>query len=88
MRPAVQIIHDAIRSGRLKRGQIVFEATSGNFGIALGRLGKLGLQVVVLVSRKLQEGVLDELEASGVRPSTWTSISALHQESRRTPTCS
>jgi cysteine synthase/rhodanese-related sulfurtransferase len=67
MRPAVQIIHDAIRSGRLKRGQIVFEATSGNFGIALGRLGKLGLQVVVLVSRKLQEGVLDELEASGVR---------------------
>jgi cysteine synthase len=67
MRPAVQIVHDAIRSGKLKRGQILFEATSGNFGIALGQLGKLGLQVVVLVSRKLQEGVLEELETSDVK---------------------
>jgi cysteine synthase len=67
MRPAVQIIREAILSGRLKRGTLVFEATSGNFGIALGQLGKLGLKVVVLVSRKLQPGVLDELEASDVK---------------------
>jgi cysteine synthase len=67
MRPAVQIVHEAISSGRLRRGQILFEATSGNFGIALGQLGKLGLQVVVLVSRKLQEGVLEELESSNVK---------------------
>ena len=67
MRPAVQIIRHAIASGKLRRGQVVFEATSGNFGIALGRLAKLGVQVVALVSRKLQEGVLEELERSGVR---------------------
>jgi cysteine synthase A len=67
MRPAVAIIRDAIASGRLRRGQTVFEATSGNFGIALGQLAKLGLRVVVLVSRKLQEGVLEELERSGVK---------------------
>ncbi len=66
-RPAVGIIRDAISSGKLRRGQTVFEATSGNFGIALGQLTKLGLRVVALVSRKLQEGVLDELERSGVR---------------------
>src|SRR6266480_5780002 len=34
-RPAAQIVHEAIKSGRLKRGMVVFEATSGNFGIAL-----------------------------------------------------
>ena len=66
-RPAVEILHDAIASGKLRRGQVVFEATSGNFGIALGELTKLGIEVVVLVSRKLQEGVLDELQRSGVK---------------------
>ena len=57
VRPAVHIIHDAIATGKLKSGQAIFEATSGNFGIALGQLSKLGLDVVTLVSRKLQEGV-------------------------------
>ncbi len=66
-RAAVQIAHDAIRSGRLRRGMVVFEATSGNFGIALGQLGALGIDVVALVSRKLQEGVLAELGRSGVK---------------------
>ena len=66
-RPAVQIVRAAIASGKLRRGQVVFEATSGNFGIALGQLSGLGLKVVVLVSRMLQEGVLDELETSGVK---------------------
>lgn len=66
-RPAVRILDEAIRSGKLKRGMVVFEATSGNFGIALGLLDKLGVKVVVLVSRNLQDGVLEELEHSGVK---------------------
>ena len=66
-RAAAQIVHEAIMSGRLRRGMVVFEATSGNFGIALGQLGALGITVVVLVSRKLQEGVLEELERSNVK---------------------
>ncbi|HLG37858.1 MAG TPA: pyridoxal-phosphate dependent enzyme, partial [Nitrososphaera sp.] len=49
LRPAVHIIHDAIATGRLRRGQTIFEATSGNFGIALGQLTRLGLDVVALV---------------------------------------
>ncbi len=61
VRPAVHIIHDAISTGKIKSGQAVFEATSGNFGIALGQLSKLGLDIVALVSRKLQEGVFEEL---------------------------
>ena len=61
VRPAVNIIHDAIATGRIRSGQKIFEATSGNFGIALGLLSKLGLDVVTFVSRKLQEGVFEEL---------------------------
>jgi cysteine synthase len=67
VRPAVSIIGEAIASGRLHKGQTVFEATSGNFGLALGKLGKLGIDVVALVSRRLQQGVVDQLRADGVR---------------------
>ncbi len=54
VRPAVHIIHDAIVTGKLKSGQTVIEDTSGNFGIALGQLSKIGIVVVSIVSRKLQ----------------------------------
>ena len=66
-RPAARIIEEAIASGRLASGNTVFEATSGNFGIALGMLSSLGFEVVALVSRKLQSGVLQELEKNGVK---------------------
>ena len=56
VRPAVAIVREAIASGRLTKGQTVFEATSGNFGLALAGIGRLGLDVVALVSRKLQQG--------------------------------
>src|SRR5712692_11372293 len=67
VRPAVEIIRDAIINGKLRSGQKIFEATSGNFGLALGMLRDLGLEVIVLVSRRLQGGVLDELKNEGVR---------------------
>ena len=67
VRPAVAIVRDAIASGRLVKGQTVFEATSGNFGLALAGIGKLGLDVVALVSRRLQQGVIDQLRRDGVR---------------------
>jgi cysteine synthase/rhodanese-related sulfurtransferase len=67
VRPAVEIIRDAIATGKLSSGQKIFEATSGNFGLALGMLRNLGLDVIVLVSRKLRGGVLDELRNEGVR---------------------
>jgi cysteine synthase/rhodanese-related sulfurtransferase len=67
-RPAVNILRDAIATGKVRRGQTIFEATSGNFGIALGLIGKkLGINVVTLVSRKLQEGVFDELRSEDIR---------------------
>ncbi len=67
VRPAVHIVYDAITTGKLKHGQTIFEATSGNFGIALGEIARLGLDVVALVSRKLQEGVFEELRSERIR---------------------
>lgn len=67
VRPAVHIVEHAIKTGKLRRNQPLFEATSGNFGLSLGFLGKkLGLKAIVLVSRKLQKGVLDQLASEGV----------------------
>jgi cysteine synthase/rhodanese-related sulfurtransferase len=67
VRPAIHIMHDAIKTGKLKSNQTIIEATSGNFGIALGQMSKLGLTVVSLVSRKLQEGVFKELRNENIR---------------------
>jgi cysteine synthase len=67
VRPAVQIVYDAIATGKLKHGQTIIEATSGNFGIALGQLAKIGLDVVTIVSRKLQEGLFEELRNEKIR---------------------
>jgi len=67
VRAATHIIHNAIVSGKLKGNQTLIEATSGNFGIALGQLSNLGVNVVALVSRKLQEGVFKELRNENIR---------------------
>ena len=67
IRPAIHIIHDAIKTGKLKSNQTIIEATSGNFGIALGHMAKLGLTVISLVSRNLQEGVFKELRNENIR---------------------
>jgi cysteine synthase/rhodanese-related sulfurtransferase len=67
VRPAIEIIEAAIASGKLRTGQTVFEATSGNFGIALRMLEKIGVNVIFLVSRKLQSGVLDELNKNSAK---------------------
>ena len=67
VRAAAHIMHEAIKDGRLRGGQTIIEATSGNFGIALGHVTRLGLQVISLVSRRLQEGVFEELRNEGVR---------------------
>jgi len=67
VRPAVNIIHDAITTGKINSGTTVIEATSGNFGIALGLLSKIGVTAIALVSRKLQEGVFKELRNGNIR---------------------
>jgi len=66
VRSAVQIVGDAISTGVLTPDKTIFEATSGNFGIALALLRRLNLRVIALVSRKLHPGVVDRLNSEGV----------------------
>ncbi|MGC9037315.1 MAG: pyridoxal-phosphate dependent enzyme [Candidatus Micrarchaeia archaeon] len=67
MRSAANILRDAILHGKLRRGMTIFEATSGNFGIALGTLNEAGINVVAIISRKLEEGVKSALAEKGVK---------------------
>jgi cysteine synthase len=67
VRPAANIVRGAIASGALVGGQTVFEATSGNFGLALGELNRIGVDVVAIVSRRLQQGVTESLKAGGIK---------------------
>ncbi|MEM4034973.1 MAG: pyridoxal-phosphate dependent enzyme [Candidatus Micrarchaeaceae archaeon] len=67
MRPAAEIIRNAIIEGKLKSGMTVFEATSGNFGIALSQLAEFGIKIVSIVSRKLDSGVIEMLDRNGVK---------------------
>jgi cysteine synthase/rhodanese-related sulfurtransferase len=66
VRPAVRILSEAIATGKLTRGMTVFEATSGNFGLALGMLKGMDVRVVALVSRRIQDGISQRLEDEGI----------------------
>lgn len=67
VRPAAAILRNAIANGLVRSGDTIFEATSGNFGLALGSVQNLDLHVVALVSRRLQQGVTERLRAGGVK---------------------
>lgn len=49
-RPALYMINDAIKEGKLKKGQPIIEATSGNMGITLAMIGAvLGNPVIIVM---------------------------------------
>ncbi|MEO1960588.1 MAG: pyridoxal-phosphate dependent enzyme, partial [Paracoccus sp. (in: a-proteobacteria)] len=56
-RPALRMIMDAIKSGKLTKDKTIIDATSGNTGIALAMIGRaLGFKVELAMS----EGVSEE----------------------------
>jgi cysteine synthase B len=51
-RIAASMINAAIKDGRLTKGKIIIEATSGNTGISLAMIGRvLGYEVVIVMSK-------------------------------------
>ncbi len=65
-RPALYMIQDAERSGRLRPGGTVVEASSGNAGIALTFIGRLkGYQVVICMSELMSDEHKQLLRALG-----------------------
>jgi len=55
-RMALYILENAEKSGRLKKGKIILEATSGNTGIALAMLAAVkGYKITLVMSRSVSE---------------------------------
>ena len=56
IRPAYQILFDAIQNGQLKEGQRVVEVTSGNMGIALTYLCiRIGNPITIIMPKTMSE---------------------------------
>lgn len=65
-RIAVSMVEAAERSGRLKRGGHIFEATAGNTGIALALVAsQKGYQLTVVVPDKMSSEKISHLRAMG-----------------------
>jgi len=68
-RAAVYMLVNALESGEINAStKFIVEATSGNMGIALAKASRqIGLPVLVIVSRRIEEGVIRELESAGAQ---------------------
>jgi cysteine synthase A len=65
-RPAMYMIEDAERSGRLQPGGTIIEASSGNAGVGLTYIGRLkGYQVVICMSELMSDEHKQLLRALG-----------------------
>ncbi len=66
-RMAVWVLNDAIKSGDLKEGQTIIEATSGNTGAAVAMFAAAhGYKAILTVPDKTSDEKLDVLRAFGV----------------------
>jgi cysteine synthase A len=65
-RPALYMVQEAERSGRLRPGGTIVEASSGNAGVALTYIGRLkGYQVVICMSELMSDEHKQLLRALG-----------------------
>lgn len=66
-RPALAIVLDAIRTGRLRRGQRILDASSGNTGIAYAMIGaNLGFEITLCLPKNANAERKQILSAYGV----------------------
>ena len=65
-RPALEIMRDAIESGRINANTVVVEATSGNMGLGLAQICRyLGLRLICVVDQKVTAQNLRLLKVYG-----------------------
>ncbi|HCI48348.1 MAG TPA: hypothetical protein DEZ09_00605 [Holosporales bacterium] len=66
-RSALYMVQQAENQGKLKRGGVIVEPSSGNMGIALAMIGRLkGYRVIITLSDKTAQQKIDTLKAYGV----------------------
>ena len=67
-RTALGLVKAAIASGRLKKGGVLIESTSGNLGKSLAMLGAVyGFRVIVVIDEKTSASVIRWCEAYGAK---------------------
>lgn len=67
-RPALKIIEDLFESGKVKKGDTIVEATSGNMGISLAIIGALkGLKSVIVMPDTATKERINLLKAYGAK---------------------
>ncbi len=67
-RPALQMILDGIREGKLYEGKTILDSTSGNMGIALSMIGAiLGFPVEICMPKNVSEERKKRIEAYGAK---------------------
>ena len=67
-RTALGLVKAAMASGKLKKGGILIESTSGNLGKSLAMLGAVyGFQVIVVIDAKTSPSLIRWCEAYGAR---------------------
>lgn len=68
MRTALALIADAEKRGRLKKGGIIVEPTSGNTGIALAAIGAIkGYKVILTMPENMSKERINLIKAYGAR---------------------
>lgn len=82
-RSALYMIEYAEKSGQLKPGGIIIDASSGNQGIAMAMIGAAkGYQVIICVSQKISQEKLQTLRAYGAQVHIFPTTDTLdHPES-------
>ncbi len=67
-RSALYMIEEAERTGKLKPGGTIIDASSGNQGIATAMIGAIkGYNVIITVSKKISQEKLTTIQAYGAR---------------------
>ena len=65
-RSALFMVEEAERSGKLKQGGVIIDASSGNHGIAIAMIGAIkGYRVIITVSEKISQEKLQAIKAYG-----------------------
>ncbi|MFA6037642.1 MAG: PLP-dependent cysteine synthase family protein [Legionellales bacterium] len=65
---AIYLVQDAIKSGKLKPGGTIIEASSGNFGIGLAMVGAaLGYKVIIVVDATIPPSIRRIISAHGTQ---------------------
>jgi len=67
-RTALGLVKAAIKNGKIQKGDILIESTSGNLGKSLAMLGAVyGFQVIIVVDPKISSNLLKWYNAYGAR---------------------